>query len=507
MSGNQRTNNLFETLRRQLFSGKLSAKSITALIMFGAIALVFVFFGLPTHQSGVGAAAQVNNTLISISDLRQEASRMEQMYAQFMGALGQAEAQREFIRTQALESLISQEIMAQAAQKKGILATDAEVRDFVISEMPVFQREGRFQRDMYQQILKANNLTPGEFEERIRKDRQTQRVRRVIEIASQPMDLEVKKELALRSEKRNFQFARLNADKFSETLKISDQEINQKLADEAFKKRVSEEFNANKAKYQTADEVKAQHILIKATAGDEASFKKAEEKILNIKKRAEKEDFAKLAKELTEDVGSKNTGGDLGWFSKGRMVPEFEEAAFSLSEGGLSAPIKTQYGVHLIKVNGKRPGRPAELSLWEREIAKKINATEKLEASLKGLEEALSKNNSAQIETILKSLDAKWEETGFVDLTSENIPKLGSAVASLAAFEIQGQGELLGRIVRDGSQKLVIRLKEKKSETIDGKAIQAQLRRERGSETFNGLVEYEKKTAHIERNPQVISGR
>ena len=99
---------MFDKMKKQITSGRLSAKSITALILFGAIILVFVFFGLPAGNGGgsLATAARVNNTLISVADLRSESARMEQMYSQFMGAMGSGEAQRQFIQRQALDRLI-----------------------------------------------------------------------------------------------------------------------------------------------------------------------------------------------------------------------------------------------------------------------------------------------------------------------------------------------------------------------------------------------------------------
>ena len=102
-------------------------------------------------------------------------------------------------------------------------------------------------------------------------------------------------------------------------------------------------------------EVHARHILIRAAAGDEKAGKEAEEKIKAIIVRLNKgEDFAKVAKELTEDPSGKANGGDLGFFSKEQMVPEFSETAFGLEKGKISGPVKTQFGWHVIKTEETR---------------------------------------------------------------------------------------------------------------------------------------------------------
>jgi peptidyl-prolyl cis-trans isomerase C len=102
-------------------------------------------------------------------------------------------------------------------------------------------------------------------------------------------------------------------------------------------------------------EVHARHILFRAAPGDDKASKEAEDKVKAVIVRLNKgEDFAKLASELTEDPSGKANGGDLGFFSKEQMVPEFSDTAFGMEPGKISGPIKTQFGWHVIKVEEKR---------------------------------------------------------------------------------------------------------------------------------------------------------
>jgi peptidyl-prolyl cis-trans isomerase C len=106
-------------------------------------------------------------------------------------------------------------------------------------------------------------------------------------------------------------------------------------------------------------EVHARHILIRAQAGDEQASKAAEDKIKAVLARLKKgEDFNKVANEVTEDPSGKTSGGDLGYFTKEQMVPEFSEVAFKLDKGQLSDPVKSQFGWHVIKVEDKRTKQP-----------------------------------------------------------------------------------------------------------------------------------------------------
>ncbi|HUL89904.1 MAG TPA: peptidylprolyl isomerase [Pseudolabrys sp.] len=102
-------------------------------------------------------------------------------------------------------------------------------------------------------------------------------------------------------------------------------------------------------------EVHARHILFRAPAGDDKAGKEAEDKIKAVIVRLKKgEDFAKVAAEVTEDPSGKANGGDLGYFTKEQMVPEFSDVAFKLESGQISEPVKTQFGWHVIKVEDKR---------------------------------------------------------------------------------------------------------------------------------------------------------
>ena len=150
-------------------------------------------------------------------------------------------------------------------------------------------------------------------------------------------------------------------------------------------------YEQHKEEYTQKEQVKARHILIKVPAGgDEKAWEDAKKKALEIKKEAESgKDFGELAKKYSDDPGTKDRGGELGYFGKGRMVPEFEKAAFSLKPGEISDPVKTIFGWHLIQVEDKKAAqaRPLdEVESFVRQRAlqeKKQQALEKLLADVR----------------------------------------------------------------------------------------------------------------------------
>jgi peptidyl-prolyl cis-trans isomerase C len=149
------------------------------------------------------------------------------------------------------------------------------------------------------------------------------------------------------------------------------------------------------------EEVRARHILIRAAAGDEKASAAAKAKIEAIIARLKKgEDFATVAKETTEDPSGKETGGDLGYFTKEQMVPEFADAAFKLAKGEISGPVHTQFGWHVIKLEDKRVKPPPKFEevkgqvdqFIERkaqaDLVQKLRAEAKIEKFYKPAEEA-----------------------------------------------------------------------------------------------------------------------
>lgn len=503
----------FNKFRKELNSGlekkRWSAKSITALVLFGAIIAVFAFFGMPNRMNNQGssnmsAAAQVNHALIPLSDLRNESARMEQMYAPLFGNNGMGDAQRQFVRQQALESLIVQELSSQMANKAGILATDPEIQEVIVKEIPAFQQNGRFQRDLYYQILEANHLTPIEFESRLRKEKVNMRTQKLFQSVSLPLNMEIEKLKALQDHKLNVAFAKVDKEKVVQAAQVTDAEIKSKLANPDFEKKVQEYYNSNKAEFNVEPQVHAQHILIKT---DKDSVK-AKAEIDDLKKRAAKEDFSKLASQYSEDTGSKAKGGDLGYFTKGKMVPEFETAAFNQKVGEVGDVIRSPFGYHLIKVLDRKEGKQKSLDEVRHEIAHKLIATEAYDSELKALEEALAKGDAAGVDAQVKKMGGTWEETGFFDLTADQVPKLMSPEASKAAFEVTEAKPLYPKVVRDGPEKFVIKLKGTKTEASPaGEKILETVSRERSSDLFRSWIEDGKKTARIERNMDAVSGK
>lgn len=501
----------FNQFRKQVSSGleskRWTVKSMVAIILFGAIIMVFVLFGFPSkmdNQGVLGSVASVNKTLISLADLRSESSRIEQIYAPLFGG-NMGDAQRQFVMQQALETLINQEVIFQMAGKEGVLSTDAEIQDIIMKDIGAFQKNGRFQRDLYFGVLEANRLTPADFEQKIRKERVGLRTQKLFEASAMPLTIEVNKLQALQQLKLNVSFAKVDKEIVTAKSNISAADLDKKMADAAFVAKLQEYYNANKTEFDIEAQANAQHILIKIDEKrDEA---KALAEINKIAEMAKSEGFGKLAAKFSEDEGSKLKSGELGFFTKGKMVPEFETAAFAQKIGEIGKPVKSQFGYHLIKVTDRKDGGLKTFDAVKTEIAKKLIATEAYDGEIKMLEEALAKGDMNGIEAQIKSMGVSWQETGFFDMAADTVPQLNSAEATKAAFQLNETQKIFPQLVRDGAQRFVLKLKEQKKEApADVAEIKTSLSRERSMDLFRSWVEAGKKTARIERsvNPQMM---
>lgn len=497
--------NLANKLKRQVYGRK-----ITGYVILGAIGLVFVFFGYggggPASMMGVGYAARVNNTLISVADFQQEASRIEQYYASMFGGQFAIGNQRTFLQQQAMQSLVRSELVYQGARNEGIYATDSEVRDFIVSSIPAFQENGVFMRDRYMSFLQGSRATPADFENKVRKDIANIRTRSLVEAAARPSSLELALQKRLSENKLNVQFVRLSDEELARKIKVNPSEVDARLAEEAFVQRARDYFTSHRSDWVKSETAEAQHILVAFQGGDAASEQKALEKARQLKTRSQKEDFGKLASEHSDDPGSKSKRGQLGAFSRGNMVKEFEDAAFSLPLGQVSDPVKTQYGYHLIKVSARTPAKNPSFEDVKKEVATRVVARDQAEAQLKVLDEAVAKGDLAAIDQTLRGLGVSWEETGFFELGADAAPKLPQGPVSEAVFELSPQKPILNRVLRESGQRFVLRFKELRTEPSKDASTMGDdiLQRRRADGIYGQWLEGYRAASSVEMNGQII---
>lgn len=362
-------------------------KGWLGMTILGLIVLVLALTGIEMYFAGGNTVAvKVNGTEISQADFdRLVEQQRQQLLAQMGPNADRSALDIARIREETINGMIARELLAQQAREEGFLVSDATVHK-LIREIPAFQENGQFSQQRYQQVLQQIGENPATYPARAKQELASSLLMAGLGQSGIATMSELERLSALDKQKRDIHFAAIPAARFLAELNVSDAEVAKYY--ESHKERFTtpekvsveyitlkrEDFTANavpaeeelRARYEEKisatganEQRQAQHILI--TVDDKTKDADALKKIQELEKRARAgEDFGKLAREFSQDPGSVANGGDLGLTGRGMFVPEFEQALFSLKEGEISAPVKTQYGYHLIKLN--RIEKPAVAS-------------------------------------------------------------------------------------------------------------------------------------------------
>lgn len=506
---------MFEALKYNLKNNRRGVlKQATAWFLFSAIIVVFIFWGLTPHNQQVaqgGVAANVNDTSISLARLSEGVERLRQdpRYEQFQ-ALG-GDAGRQLLQQQALSQLVEMELIRQQTDQQRIWTSDAEVRE-VITSIPQFQEDGRFKRERYMGYLQAVRKTPAEFEDEVRNEQALRRTVRLFSASLRPSPLELEKQSALSEMKANLDFVSVPTESLVIPESVKQADIKAFVADSANQAKVKEYYDSHKDEFSQQESVKARHILIQANAGDAEAEKKALAKIEEIAQKAKTEDFGKLASQFSEDPGSKSKGGVLDFFTRGRMVKEFEDVAFSAPVNEISQPVKTQYGYHLIQVLEKKPASTTSLEEAQDRIAEILIAKDRSKVAIESLQEALRKNDVAAVNKFVAEHKLKWDETGEFSVDADAIPKIGpnDEVARLA-FGLSPEKPLADSLVRQGPTAYVVRYKavastkggNKKEEKPE--VMNEIVASRRSEDALKLWVDGLRKQAKISTNPEIFA--
>ena len=342
------------------------------------------FLGSPGVDAGPNAVvASVEGSDITVAQFRRVYQQQLQAYrTSYGGNIDERILKQLGIDQRVVQQMIEEETAVAEARRLGIAATDQEVQQR-IAALPAFQENGQFiGTERYAQILQMQNppMSPAEFEAQVRRGVTVEKLQGALTGWIAVSDQEADEEFARRNQKVKLAVVSFPADKFRQAVQATDGEIaayfdqhkNEFKVPERRKIRyalvdaqsireriqVSAEdvlhyYEDNEQQYSTPEQVRASHVLLKTEGKDDAEVKKRAEEIL-AKMKAPGADFAKLANEYTEEEAGKTRGGDLDYFGKGQMVPEFEQAAFSMQPGQISDLVKTTFGYHIIKVTEKK---------------------------------------------------------------------------------------------------------------------------------------------------------
>lgn len=412
---------------------KKTLKHWVAIVLFAAIILVFALWGVgPSSklgEAGGGVVATVNETAISLAEYRSRVESIEQnakvRFDQFPEAQRKALSQE--LRRRALEELIQAEVIYQEANSRGIVAPDAEVRDYIL-QIPVLQENGRFEKQRYRTLLQNMNLSIDDFERQVRKQIVQQKLQDLFIGSANASREELNRNRQLAAHRLNIRYVEITKDDLMKPAFLAETELAEYSKTHATE--IEKFYKDNSVEFTTPEKLRARHILIKVD--DQRTDAQAAQIVKDLKVKATAKNFAELAQKSSDDPGSKVKGGDLGEFERGRMVPEFEKAAFALAPGEISEPVKTNFGYHLIFAEGKTPGGLQPLEKVRGDIARRLFLRTE-EAQLLAKAKAVVESPK-EVQSLVQRAQLKWVETGEFDLASSSLPKMGEGQEVLRAI-------------------------------------------------------------------------
>lgn len=490
------------------------SKTFVVHLVFWPIIAVFVIWGFEKadNQETGGAAAVVNDKSISMVEYRNALQRMIDFYSQMMQGQFDEKMQKQFrIRENTIQQLVNEILIAEQAEGMGIKVTDDEVRASIL-DMPFLKKDGRFSRENYEGLLRYYHLTAAQFEESIKKNSLHEKARRLFEQSVKASPAAIEKEKSLRSIKLNLEFVKLDHGLARQNIKFAEAELESFVKDPKNKQSIKEYYDLHKAEYSQAEEVRARHILIKAQKGNAEEERKAKEKLQAAQNELKTKTFDEVAKKFSDDPGSKMRGGELGYFGKGRMVPEFEKAAFAQPVGKVGDPVQTEYGFHIIKVEAKKAPETKSFEVAAKDIAQKLMSEKKVNADLAEIDKKMSSSPSEAASQMLKlSGKSSWEETGLFALSEDNIPKIGdSEEVTGIIMGLTDAKPFAPRLVKVNDMTYLFKLKKRENALdVDVDKIQKDLAQGAGRSTFMAwstqVTEAAKTKGRIKINPQLLA--
>ncbi|MDO9213723.1 MAG: SurA N-terminal domain-containing protein [Methylococcales bacterium] len=329
-----------------------------------------VLFGLWGIESYTDSSKETAVASVGDKDFYQrDVNKAYEQYSQQFQGMGIDE---QSLKNQALEKLISDEVLLQYVRKQGLVATDEGTRDF-IKTLPYFQVNGQFSEAQYKALLNSQRMTSAEFVNRIKNAIIMEQLQGSIINSSFATDYDVESFFKIQNQQRDADYLTValpvlteqpsdadissyyqqHQEKFQIPEQLSVEYVELSLPELASKVAVSDDklkafYDEQKDTYTTPERRKISHILF--MVNDKIDDKTALEKAVKAQQELAAKDFATVAKEMSEDKLTAKTGGDLGLFNVGAMEKPLEDAATALKLNEVSKPVKSKFGYHLIKV-------------------------------------------------------------------------------------------------------------------------------------------------------------
>jgi peptidyl-prolyl cis-trans isomerase D len=359
-------------------------------VLWGVV-VVFVLLVFVDWGSGRGGgtrdtgsfAVRVGGSGLTEGEFLRRLSVKDEQYRRAFGDQWDQYRRQLDLPSQVINEYVNMELLAQEADRIGLVVTDEELRDVILAD---FEVDGTYVgNDRYEAIVRRSmRMTPRDYEEMRRKDLLVNKLRDLTLRSVYVSDAEAEEEYRRRNEKASFDAIKLTSSSFLSDVEIDDSEvqtyydehqteltrdeqrsIRYLLIDTGRLRRllevdqveIEEYYQSHSNEFVEGEKVHARHVLIRldpnANQSDKAEAELRADSVAEMARQGA--DFTELASKHSDDPGSKDQGGDLGWFGRGQMVSAFEEAAFGAKPGEIIGPVKSEYGYHIIKIEGYRP--------------------------------------------------------------------------------------------------------------------------------------------------------
>lgn len=430
------------------------------------ICLTFALFGVEQYissQSNV-VVAEVNGEEVPLTEFQRAFTQLRQRaQAMFGDAFDPSIWGGEEAKLNALSYVVDERVLLQVVDDANIRASDLQVANYIRTS-PQFLDEETFSPSVYKQMIRSIGFSEVGFEQQVRKDLVVNQLRAGIAATAFATAEELQRLETYRQQKRDIGFALIGIEAFVDAVdptaeeiadyfeknienyripeKVSlayiDLSIEKLMADiPADDTRLRAYYDANVGNYTATEQRNANHILIQIPRdASEEEVANAEEKARKLREEAVNgTDFETIARENSDDIGSRTDGGETGFFGRGVMAPEFEEAVFSMQEQEISEPIRTEFGFHVIRLKAIKPGgiKPFD------EVKADVTATyqrEQAEALFFEQAEQLSElvyEQPDSLDPAAGTLGLEVQQTGLI--TRQEIADMFAANVAEAVFE------------------------------------------------------------------------
>ncbi len=464
------------------------ASGFIAWTIIGLICVVLVATGgfeyfNTTPQDAVAA---VNGEEIPLSEFNKSFSRYRaRLQSQFGGSLGTDYFDQPLIRREHLELLIDREVRVQAARDAGLTITPRRLQDSIQS-VDAFNVGNVFSQDQYVALLAQQGETPRSFEAGLTDELLYNEIPAALSASAFALPSEISRAQRLQAQQRSFRHVAFSSDEFRDQVVVSDDDIqayydenpaeftnpetvvieyvllssdNLTMDLEISESSLKARYETQKGRFVIPERRRTSHILIEVGENAPAEeLQAAEARAAEAAARARAgEDFAELARELSDDIGSAQAGGDLGWVERDVMVEAFEQALFDMEAGQISDPVNTAFGFHVINLLEIEESRGKTFEEARDELAAEYRETELERLYLEQQDRLydLSYEDSGSLQTAADSLGLEVQ-------TSEPFARTGGE--GVTANQQVVQAAFSDQVLLEGSNSDPINLSE--TETI-----------------------------------------